>query len=84
MLWLRWRAGVDSLILNEQVLTAVCVYVANNKSDYPSYLESLGLELDSGFIALLGDYKAHMGNCSTIWTIVIGRDSQRDLNPSGV
>lgn len=54
MLWLRWRAGVDSPILNEQVLTAVCVYVANNKSDYPSYLESLGLELDSGFIALLG------------------------------
>ncbi|TWW71602.1 hypothetical protein D4764_16G0000990, partial [Takifugu flavidus] len=69
-------------------LTVVWAYGPNSSSAYPPFLKSLEGVLESapsgGSLVLLGDFNAHVGNDSTTWRGVIGKNGLPDLNPNGV
>ena len=74
--------------VRDMSLTVVLAYGPNRSIEYPAFLEALGGVLESNptgdSVVLLGDFNTHMGNDSTSWRGVIGRNGLPDLNPSGV
>lgn len=86
-----WGAGGESgqngVTLGEQyVLNVIGRYGLNNRSEYPAYLELLGVVLEGAppdVIALLRDINAHLHNDSETCK-GIRMNGQIELNPSGV
>ncbi|KAK3562947.1 hypothetical protein QTP86_011691, partial [Hemibagrus guttatus] len=72
----------------DRCLTVVSAYGLNSSVEYPPFLETLRRVLEGAptgdSIVLLGDFNAHVGNCSDTWRGVIGRNGPPDLNSSGV
>lgn len=86
-----WGAGGESdqngVTLGEQyVLNVIGSYGLNNSSEYPAYLELLGVVLEGAppdVIVLLRDINAHLHNDSETCK-GIRMNGQIELNPSGV
>ena len=81
------RIGVLRLRLEGRICALVQVYAPNRESEYPAFLDEVGLALaavpPTDSVMLLGDLNAHVGTDSRKWKGVIGRNGSRSLNANG-
>ena len=81
------RIALVRLQLQKTILTVIQVYAPNTETVYPVFLDTVLATMESvpesDAMVVIGNFNAYVGNDSTTWHNVIGRNGDADTNNQG-